>query len=440
MPLPLEWQHDLLQGRQIAKKMKFDYSKLEPEIRHLPNGIPVYCFEDRNLELVRLEFIFEAGSFFQQKKLQAAACCSLTGAGMRSFSAREWSEKLDYYGAYIERYPDKDQATMVFYCLSRYFEEIIPLCEEAVKRSVFPQEELETYLRKQHRKFLVNRQKVSEVSRHAFYSLVFGAHPYGQVLEEEDFGALKREDLLAYYRRLYVAQNCKIVLAGAYTEKHFALLESCFGGQDWAQAGTNGLLFPMPPLPDFSGGKRVDKPMEDALQASVRIGMPLCPLDDPDFAPFKVTDYVLGGYFGSRLMRNIREEKGYTYGISSYIVPLRQVPVWMISSEVKADCTGKVLEEIEKEITALQRKPIRDAELDIVRQSFMGDFVRELDGTFDLAERMKFFILCGLGADFYRRNEEVFFSITPEEIRQMARRFLTPDRFYTVTAGAKNQE
>lgn len=419
--------------------MKFDYSKLEPEVRHLSNGVPLYCFADKNLGLVRLEFIFEAGSFFQQKKLQAAACCSLIGEGTQNFSSREWSEKLDYYGAYIERYPDKDQATVVFYCLSRYFEEIIPLCEEAVKRSVFPQEEIDTYLRKQHRRFLVNRQKVSEVSRSAFYSLVFGAHPYGQVLDEPDFTALQREDLLSYYKRLYVARNCKIVLAGGYTEKHLSLLESCFGTNDWA--GTSNameLVSEYPALPDFSGNRRLDKVMDGALQASVRIGMPLCPINDPDFAPFKVTDYVLGGYFGSRLMRNIREEKGYTYGISSYIIPLRQLPVWMISSEVKADCAEKVLQEIEKEITLLQKKPIKDSELDIVRQSFMGDFVRELDGTFDLAERMKFFILCGVGADFYRRNEEVFFSITPEEIRQMACRFLTPDRFYTVTAGAES--
>lgn len=419
--------------------MKFDYSKLEPEVRHLSNGVPLYCFADKNLGLVRLEFIFEAGSFFQQKKLQAAACCSLIGEGTQNFSSREWSEKLDYYGAYIERYPDKDQATVVFYCLSRYFEEIIPLCEEAVKRSVFPQEEIDTYLRKQHRRFLVNRQKVSEVSRNAFYSLVFGAHPYGQVLDEPDFTALQREDLLSYYKRLYVARNCKIVLAGGYTEKHLSLLESCFGTNDWAgTSNATELVSEYPALPDFSGNRRLDKVMDGALQASVRIGMPLCPINDPDFAPFKVTDYVLGGYFGSRLMRNIREEKGYTYGISSYIIPLRQLPVWMISSEVKADCAEKVLQEIEKEITLLQKKPIKDSELDIVRQSFMGDFVRELDGTFDLAERMKFFILCGVGADFYRRNEEVFFSITPEEIRQMACRFLTPDRFYTVTAGAES--
>lgn len=418
--------------------MKFDYSRLEPDILHLRNGIPVYGFVDRNLELVRVEFIFEAGSFFQRKPLQAAATCALSGAGTQGFSATEFSERLDYYGAYIERYPDKDQATVVFYCLSRYFDRLIPLMEESVKRSVFPQEEMETYLRKQHQKYLVNRQKVSEVSRKEFYSLMFGRHPYGQALEEADFDGLDREDLVEFYRQRYVAQNCKIVLAGGYTERHIDMMERAFGGADWVAPDELSDLVPAGvfSLSDLPPKRRIDKVMEGSLQASIRIGMPLCPLTDPDFSAFKVTDYVLGGYFGSRLMRNIREEKGYTYGISSYIIPLRYVPVWMISSEVKADCTGKVLAEIEKEIRKLQKKPISDSELEIVRQSFMGDFMRELDGIFDLAERMKFFILCGLDAGFYRRNEEVLYSITPEEIRQMACRYLNPENFCAVTVGA----
>ena len=168
------------------------------------------------------------------------------------------------------------------------------------------------------------------------------------------------------------------------------------------------------------------------------IGMPVCDLKSEDFSRFKVVDYVLGGYFGSRLMRNIREEKGYTYGISSYIVPLRFQGVWMISSEVKADCTALVMAEIEKEIEKLKRREIPMSELELVRQAYMGDFLRELDGTFDLAERMKFFILIGQGACFYERNEEVLFSMTPAGIKEAARRFLDNSRFCSVTVGASD--
>lgn len=418
--------------------MRFDYSKMKPDSCRLDNGVNVYGFRDNNLALIRLEFIFEAGSFFQEKTMQAGACCSLLGAGTERYSAEELSEKLDFYGAYLERYSDRDQATVVFYCLSRYFDQIIPYCEEVIKRSVFPQEELETYLRKAHRRFLVNQQKVSEQSRREFYSLVFGKdHPYGTMIQEEDFSCLRREDLVDFHRKYYVSENCSIVLAGAYTDGHLKTLNRFLGQGDWS--GEKVDLEKWGQLPEKDSSlMRLDLPKEGSLQASIRMGMPLFGLKDPDFPRFKMVDYVFGGYFGSRLMRNIREEKGYTYGISSYIVPLRYKPVWMIGSSVKADCCKKVIREIEKEIRKLQDKPIGQEELDLVRQSFMGDFMREVDGTFDLAEKMKLFLLADMGPEFYQRNEEVLFSIRPEEIQEAACKFLDKSKFYTVTVGASD--
>lgn len=417
--------------------MRFDYDKLRPRTRRLANGIPLYTFPDSHIDLVRLEFIFEAGSYYQQKIMQAGASCYLLGTGTEHYTAQALSEKIDYFGAYVERYPDRDQASIVFSCMSRYFDRILPLCEEVVRHSVYPEEELDTYLRKEHRRFLVNARKVSEVSRRAFYSTMFGPeHPYGVVVQEEDFKRLEAADLRKFYKKQYVAENCSIVLAGNFTEAHCKALDDAFGGKDWS--GERADKEHGPQTPSFSAGRRVDVPMEGSLQASVRIGMPVCDLKSKDFPVFKVVDYVLGGYFGSRLMRNIREEKGYTYGISSYVIPLRFQPVWMISSEVKADSTELVIAEIGKEIDKLRRKEISEDELDLVRHAYMGDFMRELDGTFELAERMKFFTLIGQGPEFYERNEAVLFSITPEQIRDAARRFLDRAEFCTVTAGASS--
>ena len=230
--------------------------------------------------------------------------------------------------------------------------------------------------------------------------------------------------------------NCCIVLAGSFTEAHLEAVNRLFGGDDWRgrKAGLEAGKGMVVTLPEEH---RREVPFPGALQAAIMTGMPLFPFQSPDFAPFRVVDYVLGGYFGSRLMRNIREDKGYTYGISSYVVPMRFMPVWAISSEVKADCAGKVLDEIEKEIEDLQRKEIGPDELELVRSAFMGDFLQELDGTFDVAERMKLFLLMGVGPEFYRSQEEVLFSITPAEIREYARKFLDPGKLRTVVAGAE---
>lgn len=404
----------------------------------LDNGIPVYMFPDSGLDLVRLEFIFDAGSYFQQKPMQAGACCGLLGAGTENYSADALSEELDFYGAYLERYSDRDQACITFYSLGRYFDRILPFCEEVVKRSRFPQSELDTYLRKQHRKFQVDLQRVANLARREFYPMVFGKeHPYGRVVEEADFSNLRQEDLRSFYQKQYVARNCHIVLAGSFSDSHVRAIDRLFGGKDWL--GEKADLESGKKMLAASGKERIRRVSRpDSLQAAVMCGMPIVSFDNPDFAPFKVVDYVLGGYFGSRLMRNIREEKGYTYGISSYVVPLRYRPVWAVSSEVKADCASKVLAEIGKEIRKLQKKEISRDELELVRNAYMGDFMQELDGTFDLAERMKLFILMGVGTEFYRHQEEVLFSITPSEIREYAVRFLDPERFSTVVVGASD--
>lgn len=417
--------------------MKFDYGKLSPRMEKLDNGLPVYLFPDPTLDLVRLEFIFDAGSYFQQKPLQAGACCALTGAGTERYSADELSEEMDFYGAYMERYSDRDQACLTFYSLRRHFSDILPFCEEAVKRSVFPQGELDTYLRKQHSKFLVGLQKVSHVARRAFYSTVFGKeHPYGVVLEEEDFGRLTREDLQDFYRKFYGSANCRIVLAGSYTEEHLQMLNRFFGAGDWT--GQKAVLQAVPSTASLPSAP-VYVFRKDSLQEALMCGMRIMPVSDPDFAPFKVVDYILGGYFGSRLMRNIREDKGYTYGISSFVLPLRFSPVWAISSEVKGGCSGKVMKEVEKEIRKLQKKEVDKHELDLVRHAYMGEFMQDLDGTFDMAERMKFFLSAAVDADFYRRQEEVLFSITPAEIRAYAEKFLRVENFTTVIVGGERE-
>lgn len=420
--------------------MRFDYGKLSPRVEKLDNGIPVYLFPDPALDLVRLDFIFDAGSYFQRKPLQAGACCALTGAGTERYSADRLSEEMDFYGAYMERYSDRDQAFITFYSLSRYFSDILPFCEEAVKRSVFPQSELDTYLRKQHSKFLVNLQKVAHVARRAFYPALFGRnHPYGVVLEEDDFKRLTREDLQTFYKTFYNSENCRIVLSGSYGKEHLQMLNRLFGAEDWK--GEKVTLQEVTPLREVPAG--ISSPLyvsqRGSLQEALMTGMRIMPVSDPGFAPFKVVDYILGGYFGSRLMRNIREDKGYTYGISSFVLPLRFSPVWMISSEVKGGCADKVLKEIEKEIRKLQKKEVDMHELELVRHAYMGEFMHELDGIFDIAERMKFFLSAGVDADFYRKQEEVLFSITPSQIKEYAGRFLNMENFTTVIVGGERE-
>lgn len=412
--------------------MKFDYRQLMPETLRLGNGIPVYLFPDPHSELLRIEFIFEAGSSMQRKPVQARACSALLEATLRH-SADAMVERFDYYGAYVEKYVDRDQASLVIYSLARYSREIIALCEEIFKEAVFSAAELKLYLEKQRSQFDIAMQKVAEISRRAFFAQVFGGrHPYGQSVERADYDSLQREDVAAFYREFYVAANAGIVLAGGYGEEAVQALSDRFGrGFPMGQAAPVHLSAgDALPAPRFCF-----VPKAGALQASVRMGKVIMPPTDAGFSEFKVLDYLFGGYFGSRIMQNIREEKGYTYGISSYILPLRTHTVWIVASEVKRACSRQVVAEIRNEMRKLcDRKP-GEKELAIVRQVYQGDFLREMDGIFEIAEKWKFLRMFGLTDAFYRSFAETLENIRPEDIQRTARRYFGEDDCHVTVCG-----
>lgn len=416
--------------------MNFDYKQLLPQTQRLANGIPLYLFHDPHSELIRIEFIFEAGSRYQTLPVQARACNALLEATLRH-SADAMTERFDYYGAYVEKYVDRDQSALVIYALARYGREMVALCEEIFKETLFAEKEWQLYAEKQRSQFDIAMQKVSEISRRAFFSQVFGAeHPYGRNIEREDYNRLQVKDIEAFYRQFYVAANAGIVLSGGFGDEVVQALSDRFGQGFPIGEAVSVSLEEAAALPQATFGF---VPKEGAVQASVRMGKVIMPPTSPDFSHFKVLDYLFGGYFGSRLMQNIREEKGYTYGISSYILPLRSHTVWIIASEVKHTCSVKVVEEIRREMLKLcERKPAAK-ELDIVRQVYYGDFLREMDGIFEIAEKWKFLRMFGLDEGFYRHFADTLENITTEDIRQAAQRYFTPDSFHATVCGDEEE-
>lgn len=411
---------------------KFDYKQLRPRSSKLRNGIPLYQFPDPKLDLVRLEFIFEAGSFFQSKPIQARACCSLL-EGSKSTPADVMSEKFDYYGAYIEKYVDRDQSSIVIYALSRYGKEVLALCEEVFKNPVFPQAELDIYLQKQFSQFEISLQKASEISRRIFFSNVFGSdHPYGKSVEKDDFKNLLRKDLVDFYKSFYLAENACIVISGGYGDDMINAIEEKFG---------SGIAQGKPVSIKACSIDKKNEPStcfmrkEGAVQASVRMGKVVMQPKSEDFSRLKVLDYVFGGYFGSRIMQNIREDKGYTYSISSYMLPLRISTVWMISSEVKQGCSAQVIAEIKEEMRKLQHRKISVKELDLVRQVYGGEFLREMDGTLDISEKWKFLNMFGMNESFYSDFADILGSISADEIKETAIRYFDPSSLHCVVVG-----
>ena len=144
---------------------------------------------------------------------------------------------------------------------------------------------------------------------------------------------------------------------------------------------------------------------------------------------------VLGGYFGSRLMSNIREEKGYTYGIGSYNVPMPLSAQWMIATDVNADQTEATIEECLKEIQRLRDELVPEEELNLVKSNFNGDILRELDGVFSQSDALKHKLNYGLDNSFYLDIIDRIKACTPDDLQRIARKHLNPEEMFIITAG-----
>lgn len=405
--------------------------------RRLDNGIPVFSINAGTQDLVKIELLFNAGMIYQSEALVASSTNAMLNEGTGKHTAAEIAEMIDYYGAFLETDAGQDFASVNLYTLNKHVGKVLPVLEEIIKTSNFPDTELGIYLQNKKQKFLVNSKKVDSIARKKFKELIFGSkHHYGYNVKLEDYNEIGREHLLYFYNRFYKSGNCRIIVAGKVTEEIIHLLNVHFGGSDWSS--------PMlPSQPDHSTivSEKEKKHLiykEDAVQSAIRVGKMLFNKRHPDYKALQVLNTALGGYFGSRLMMNIREDKGYTYGIGSGLVSLQHSGYFFISTEVGVDVCGKALDEIYNELERLRDEPIPGDEMMLVRNYIQGAFLRSVDGPFALAEKFKSIMEYGLGYDYFEQFLHTVKTISPVELQELAKKYLDPADMIELVVGKKD--
>ncbi len=402
----------------------------------LDNGIPCYEVHGGSEDVVRVEFLFRAGSYFQPKPLIAAAVNQMLTEGTTSMSAREIAEKIEYYGVVFNTGNGKDYAYVEVYTLNEHLPDILPLMREVLTAPVFPEEELEHYRDREKHEFEENSGKVNFLARQRFIDVIFGEHPYGQVVREaSDFDRLKRGDLVDFFGEYYDLSRCDIIISGKTSRKTIDVLNDTFGDLEKKEGMKKDA--PLPDLlPDPEQRHFVEK--KDALQAAIRIGRPLFNKTHEDHARMLVLNTILGGYFGSRLNSNIREDKGYTYGIGSGAISLRHSGYFFITTEVGADVKDAALEEIYKEVARLRDEQVGEEELSLVRNYMAGMFLRSADGPFSMAEMFKGIHKFGLGYGHYDELLDTINHVTPRQLQETAQKYWQEEDLFEVVAGRKD--
>lgn len=401
------------------------------ETSYSANGVPIYTLNFADRDVVRFSFVFRAGTSWQDKSFVASVAVNTISEGSRGKTSMEVAEQLDYYGSYFDVTTDRDYAVVTFCCLSRFFEQTLDIAREILIYPVFPGEELKTYCDKAKQRLLINRRKVSFVAREEFARALFGFnHPYGHTSEPERYEDVLREDVVKHYETFYCASNCFVVTSGDMNTDHLTRLTRLV---ELLPQGKERLRENFPdPYPE----QYVFKRFPDAVQSSIRIGRLLFPRSHPDYIGMQVAANVLGGYFGSRLMRNLREERGYTYGVHAAIVNFDHAGYLGIGADVGAGATKDAVDQVFFEIDRLRREPVSDKELEQVKKIISGDVMRILDGPFGIADVTIESVQNGTDNHYVERMLDEVREITPGRLHELCDKYMLREDFTTVVVGA----
>ncbi|TDB69050.1 M16 family metallopeptidase [Arundinibacter roseus] len=403
----------------------------------LANGLPLHVINIGEQPVVRLECIFEGGAWHESTPGASYFAIKMLSEGTHAHSSAQISAAFDRIGAFLELSHSFDRASLVVYCLTRFLPEVLPLVQELIQEAAFPDKEWEDLRNITLQNHRVNWEKNAFRATSFFRKNIFGeSHPYGRSQTEVSITNLEKAKAIQHYDTFIRHKPYRIVLAGKVGEAEIGHVNAVLGN-------SNDLITPIQPLSapnslvpaDEAKNLLIERP--ESIQSSIRFGKRLFTRNHPDYFKMLVTNEILGGYFGSRLMKNIREEKGLTYGISSNITTFRKEGYFMIGTDVKKEFTQQTLDEIYKEINILQTEPVPSDELQTVKNFMAGEFAGSLNTAFDVADRQKILIMDGLPSDFFEQYVDQIHATTADDVLQIARQYLDPESMTEIVVGGK---
>jgi len=415
----------------IKDAVEYAISLKKPEQFKLDNGVEVYSVQAGTEEVVQIEWVFKAGNWYEKQKNVSSATNFLIKNGTAQKSAYEINEFVDFYGAYLNRTCYNETAVVSLHCLTRQLEKILPIVQEIFLESVFPESELIIYKQNMKQRLAVNLQKCDFIAGRKIDELLFGIkHPYGVYSELTDYDVIEQEHVKQYYDQFYRNGHCTIFSAGILPSNYQALLNTFFGTLPLNQSVLEKQEHLVEPAVQKKWNVIND---ENGVQGAIRIARPFPTRHHPDFPKVQVLNALFGGFFGSRLMNNIREDKGYTYGIYSFLVNHVHAGAWMISTEAGRDVCEATITEVYHEMEQLRNGDIDQEELLLVKNYLIGTLLGDLDGPFQIIGRWKNLILNGLDDSFFYNSVNTIKNISSEELKELAKKYLNPEEFYELT-------
>lgn len=400
---------------------------VQPKKTKLSEHCHFYFLDEIPDETSKVELIFNAGTVHSTPEI-VSLFNGLIFSGTADKSSTQIATELNDLGAYFDSTAGNDSSFISVYALKENMIPILKIIKDAIQNVAFHDHEIEEQKNHAIQKQRENLQKVDFLSRRIFQQKIYQGTPYEKLIEEEKLSNVSKADLFDYFKKQFLQSLYKIILAGNFNESETNEIKVLF--KEWSiqsEPVFNQNFKNEPGIFHIEKG--------DALQTSIRIGKILFNKNHEDYIEFNVLNTILGDYFGSRLMSNIREDKGYTYGIGSAVVELKKTGYFTIVTSVGKEHTQATLEEIQKEINILKTELVDEKELDLVKNYLLGQILKSVDGPYAMLDIYTALDSIGIEMSYVNQSIEKIKAITPESLRIIAQKYLNWDEMTIVTAG-----
>lgn len=401
------------------------------ESQTLPNGATLHVTRGGNQPIVKIDIYLAAGSLRTIRPLIASATANLLTEGTSFHSAQEIAEAMDFYGSYTWQKSSIANSSLSSLFLQKDLKHIVGLLNEILRHPAFPDQEVELYKAQELQSFDMKMMKTSFIASRALLNAIYkpGCR-YGRMADRSDYENLSPQMLRDFHSEAYRPNGAHIFVTGRPSDDDIRFIAEAFGTTEW-QPGDDWQA----PEVQFQTEPSRTMIEYDGEQTSILVCRPLFNRFHPDALPFGMTSAVLGGYMGARLMQNIRERLGLTYGIYASLNVNKFKGNHLIQTEVKTGSHEQVVREIFNDMERLASELISEREMETLRGFMMGELLHNFDSVLNSSDTLATLMLDGVGHGYVGEFYRVARDISREEIRDMAAKWLVPSEYSVICVG-----
>jgi zinc protease len=380
--------------------------------------------------LIKIDIIYKAGKWYEPSVGISHFSAQLIEKGTQKKDSSQIAETFDQYGAHIEIAPGYDYTTVSLYCLSNKLKDVFPLFIEILLTPSFPESELELSKNIFAQNLKINNEKNSYVASKLIRRNIFGSsHPYGSSVEEKKLVGISREEIIRFFKGHF--SPYEIYLTGQIDNSSLKYISQELKQLDSATGANKVAIQPLLTI----GEKEEYLEKKGSIQTSLRLGKRTINRNHKDYFDLLLLNHILGGYFGSRLMKNIREEKGLTYGINSSINTFLHDSLFVIGADVNKKNQEITIQEVRNELKSLREQKISSPELEIAKSHFLGSIQLDMANPFSVMEKIKNINLNHLDTNYYNELFNRINRLTSNDLIEISKIYLTDEDLTIVKVG-----